>query len=314
MRFGGNINTFHRGRYDLLLSMKHIITKRKSWKQVLNNEPKPLLLPVAHDALTARMIERVGFQAYQVGGFSVSAAMHAVPDVDLEKFGEKKSAIENIIGASSLPVLIDTDDGYGDVKNVYRTVHEYAKLGASAIFMEDQASPKKCGHMGGKKVVPTEEMQNKIRAAIEARDNQELFILARTDAIEVEGLSKAMKRAEAYLKAGADGIYLEGVESVEQLQKIGEEFKDVPLATSVMEGGGQTPWMAPEEFRQMGYSMVLFPATVIFQVTYTIEQALKNLKDGKQMPADQSYTMKRFLDDVVDLPYWASIEQKYESK
>jgi 2-methylisocitrate lyase-like PEP mutase family enzyme len=292
--------------------MKHIITQRKPWKSVLSENTQPLLLPVAHDALTARIIEQVGFKAYQVGGFAVSGAMHAIPDVDLEKFGEKKQAIENIIGASPLPVLLDVDDGYGDVKNVTRTVQQYAKLGASAIFMEDQQPPKKCGHMGDKKVVPPEEMQNKIRAAIAAREDTGLFLLARTDAIGAEGLDKAISRASSYLDAGADGVYLEGPTSVDQLEQIGKAFKDVPLATSVLEAGGKTPWVSPQEFGQMGFNMVLYPSTVIFQVAHTIEQALKNLQAGQQLSEQNAVNMERFL-DIVDLPYWTAIEQKYES-
>jgi 2-methylisocitrate lyase-like PEP mutase family enzyme len=291
--------------------MKHILTKRKSWKEVLSEATLPLQLPVAHDSLSARLIELAGFKAYQVGGFALAAAMHAVPDVDLEKFGEKRAAIENIINSSPLPVLVDVDDGYGDAKNVTRTIHEYARIGASAVFMEDQQAPKKCGHMGGKHVIPTEAMQNKVRAAAAARQNTDLFILARTDAIAVEGLNKAIDRGKAYLDAGADGIYLEGPTTVDELEKIGKTFNGVPLATSILEGGGKTPWVSPQQMREMGFSMILYPTTVLFQVAYTIQQALKNLQDANQMPALSSLTMKQFL-NVVDLPFWAEIEQKFE--
>jgi len=127
------------------MSMKAINVKRPSWKETLK-ENAPLLLPVAHDALTARLIEIAGFKAFQVGGFAMVASMHAVPDVDLEHFGEKSNRVYDIIGASSLPVMIDADDGYGDVKNVTRTVLEYLRMGVSALFIEDQQPPKKCGH------------------------------------------------------------------------------------------------------------------------------------------------------------------------
>src|SRR3954463_4556412 len=129
--------------------MKSIVVNRASWKSILATHA-PLILPAAHDALTARIIERAGFPAYQIGGFALAGAMHAVPDVDLEHFGEKAAVARKIIHASDLPALVDADDGYGDAKNVTRTVHEYEEMGAAAVFIEDQVAPKKCGHMGGK--------------------------------------------------------------------------------------------------------------------------------------------------------------------
>lgn len=273
----------------------------------------PILLPVAHDALTARLIELACFDAYQIGGYALSGATHAIPDVDLEKFGEKKFTVESIVTASPLPFMIDIDDGYGDVKNVTRTISEYIHLGASATFMEDQQPPKKCGHMSDKKVVPVETMEEKIRAAVEARGEDELFIVARTDAIGPEGLDKAMKRAERYLKAGADGIYLEGPTSQDQLELIGREFKEVPLATSVLENGGKTPWLSPQQFADMGFNMILYPTTVIFQVARATQIALKNLKNGEPLTEKDAVNMDQFM-NVVDLPYWAEIEKKFEGK
>ncbi|HWD88609.1 MAG TPA: isocitrate lyase/phosphoenolpyruvate mutase family protein [Mucilaginibacter sp.] len=293
--------------------MKHITTQRKTWQELLEGSDKPVLLPVAHDALTARLIELAGFDAYQIGGYALSGATHAIPDVDLEKFGEKKLTVESIITASPLPFMIDIDDGYGDVKNVTRTISEYIHLGASATFMEDQQPPKKCGHMDDKKVIPIHGMEEKIRAAVEARGDNKLFILARTDAIGPEGLNKAMKRAEQYLKAGADGVYLEGPTSINQLEQIGREFKNVPLATSVLENGGKTPWLSPNDFANMGFDMVLYPTTVIFQVAYATQQALKHLKKGERLPENRAVNMDDFM-NIVDLPYWAGIEKKFEGR
>jgi 2-methylisocitrate lyase-like PEP mutase family enzyme len=293
--------------------MKHITTKRKTWKKLLEESQKPILLPVAHDALTARLIEMAGFDAYQIGGYALSGATHAIPDVDLEKFGEKELSVQNIITASPLPFMIDIDDGYGDVKNVTRTISEYIHMGASATFMEDQQPPKKCGHMDDKKVVSIEFMEQKIRAAVAAKGENEFFILARTDAIGPEGLDAAINRGKHYLDAGADGIYLEGPTTVEQLEKIGREFKDVPLATSVLENGGKTPWLSPQDFADMGFNMILYPTTVIFQVAYATQQALKRLKKGEQLPKDKAVDMDGFM-NIVDLPYWAEIEKKFEGE
>lgn len=292
--------------------MKHTITRRKTWKDILREARKPVQLPVAHDALTARLIELGGFDAYQIGGYALSGASQAIPDVDLEKFGEKKYAAEYIIRASPLPVLVDIDDGYGDVKNVTRTIQEYIHIGASAIFMEDQKPPKKCGHMDDKKVVDTEIMVQKIKAAVAARQDSDLFILARTDAIGPEGIDNAIDRAKAYIDAGADGAYLEGPTTIEEVEKIAKALKGVPLATSILENGGKTPWVAPKDLGEMGYSMILYPTTVLFQVVHATQQALLNLKKGRPIRGG-STNMDEFM-EIVDLPYWANIEKKFEGK
>ncbi|WCT13255.1 isocitrate lyase/PEP mutase family protein [Mucilaginibacter jinjuensis] len=292
--------------------MKHTLTKRKSWKAMLAGADQPVQLPVAHDALTARLIELAGFDAYQIGGYALSGATHAIPDVDLEKFGEKKFSAEWIMNASPLPVLVDIDDGYGDVKNVTRTVQEYISLGASAIFMEDQKPPKKCGHMDDKKVIRTREMIQKIKAAVAARERYDFFILARTDAIDPEGLENAIDRAKAYLDAGADGAYLEGPQTLDQLEQIGKALNGVPLATSILEDGGKTPWVSPKDLKDIGFSMVLYPTTLIFQIVYTLQRALENLKHGKPTKS-ASINMDEFM-NIVDLPYWKQIEEKFEGK
>src|SRR5947209_9643936 len=169
--------------------------KRTAWKKLIAREA-PLLLPAAHDALTARLIERAGFKAYQVGGFALNGARHAYPDLDLTHYGEERDGVRDIIAASSLPVLIDADDGYGDVKNVTRTIRGYEALGASALFFEDQVAPKRCGHLKGKEVIPAEAMASKVKAAVGARVNPDLFLVARTDAIAASGLDEALRRAE----------------------------------------------------------------------------------------------------------------------
>jgi 2-methylisocitrate lyase-like PEP mutase family enzyme len=290
--------------------MKSITAHRVSWKSILADHA-PLLLPAAHDALTARLIDRAGFRAYQIGGFALAASMHAVPDLDLEHFGEKSAAVRKIIHASPLPVLVDADDGYGDAKNVTRTVHEYEVMGASAIFLEDQVAPKKCGHMAGKKVVPRRVMVNKIKAAAAARSTPDFFILARTDGIEPNGLDDALARADAYLSAGADGVYLEGPETKRDLEKIGRTFRGTPLAVSILEGGGKTPWLSPKEFHAMGFTMLLYPTSILFRMARAIEQSIRNLSQGRPMPATDALTMDEF-EQIVDLPHWSAIQEKFD--
>ena len=283
--------------------------RQRNWKCLLKKNA-PLLLPSASDALTAKLIEQAGFPAYQIGGFALDGMRFGFPDMDVNRLGEKSSVVRDIVHASDLPVLVDCDDGYGDEKNVTHTIRVYDDLGVSAVFIEDQKSPKKCGHMGGKQVVDPQEMVNKLKAAQEARrDADKLFILARTDAIAVNGLDDALRRAEMYLKAGADGVYIEGPETIQQLRAIGRAFKGKPLATSVLENGGKTPWVPPDEMHAMGFNMLLYPTTLLFQVTHTLQRSLANLKAGRPMPKDESVTMLQF-EKIVDIAYWKAIEQK----
>jgi 2-methylisocitrate lyase-like PEP mutase family enzyme len=264
----------------------------------------------AGDALTAKLIQQAGFPAYQVGGFALDGMRFGFPDMDVNRLGEKSAVVREIMQASELPVLVDCDDGYGDEKNVVHTIHIYDRLGASAIFMEDQQSPKRCGHMGGKKVIEPQAMVNKIRAACSARrDPEQLFIIARTDAIAVNGVDDALRRGEMYLKAGADGIYVEGPRDIKELEKVGRAFKGEALVVTMLEGGGVTPWASPQEFHTLGFNMILYPTTLLFRQTRAIQRALTDLKAGRPMPDNESVTMTEF-EKLVDIAYWKSIEEK----
>src|SRR3990172_3474193 len=156
----------------------------------------PLILPGAHDALAARLIQRAGFEGYFIGGFGAVGARYGVPDIGLKSLGDISQAVRDILAVCDLPVLVDADDGYGDVKNVVHTVHTYEKMGVGALFLEDQRWPKRCGHLEGKLVVPVEEHEAKIRAAAQERINPDTFLIARTDARAVTGLDDAMRRAD----------------------------------------------------------------------------------------------------------------------
>jgi 2-methylisocitrate lyase-like PEP mutase family enzyme len=281
----------------------------RTWREALDKS-SPLLLPVAHDALTARLIEQGGYPAYQIGGFALVGSRFAYPDIDLAQFGENSGVIRDTIAASSLPVLVDADDAYGDVKNVTRVVQGYEAMGASAIFLEDQQAPKRCGHLLGKKVVPAEIHAGKIRAAAAARHNPNTFIIARTDAVAPLGLDEALRRAELYLKAGADGVYIEALETEEQLQKVGQRLRGAALATSILEGGGRTPWMDPRELHAFGYTMLLYPSTIIFRVTRAIQKAVADLKAGRPMPREESVTFGEY-EDILGLPQWAALDDEF---
>lgn len=282
--------------------------QRPSWSELLQRE-KPLLLPLAHDALTARLIERAGFGAYAIGGFPLVGSRHALPDIGLVGLGEMSAGVRDIMAASRLPVLVDGDDGYGDAKNVARTIRAYETLGASAILIEDQVAPKRCGHMAGKSVIPAEVMAAKLRAAAAAREAG-IFLLARTDARAVHGIDDALRRAELYLKSGADGIFVEAPESPEELARIGSELRHVPQMANMLESG-RTPLLSPAELWKLGFSIVAYPTTLIFRVTRVIEKALAELKAGRFSP-DEGVDFEQFK-GVVDFASWSDFEDRFGS-
>jgi 2-methylisocitrate lyase-like PEP mutase family enzyme len=281
---------------------------RKTWRQLLAQD-KPLLLPVAHDALSAKLIERAGFAAYSIGGFPLMGARHALPDVGLVGLGEMSAGMRDIIASSRLPVLVDGDDGYGDVKNVTHTIRTYERMGASAIFVEDQVAPKRCGHMAGKDVVPADVMEKKLRAAAAARDSRETFLVARTDARGVHGLDEALRRGERYLKAGADGIFIEAPESPGELRKVGETFRHVPQIANMLEGG-RTPLLPPAELFAMGFAMVAYPTSLIFRVAHTIEKTLADMKAGRLSLEGEGVGFDGFK-TIVSYDDWAKVEDRY---
>ncbi len=285
---------------------------RPTWKELLA-EDEPLVLPAAHDALTARLIARAGFRAYQIGGFALAGARHGFPDLELTHFGEESEAVRQIVSACPLPVLVDGGDGFGDVKNVTRTVGGYEAMGVAAIFIEDQKSPPSCGQMGKKEVVPIAEMVGKVRAAAAARRNPDTFLLARTDARSAVGIDEAIRRGEAYMTAGADGVYVEGLRSARELKKVGKALAGVSLATTLMEGGGKLGWLPPEEIRGYGFQMILYPTTVLFRAARAIERALADLKAGRPMPEDDAVDLDEF-EKIVGLPGWAQVEKRFKTE
>ncbi len=281
---------------------------RPTWRELLASE-RPLKLPCAHDGLSARLIERAGFKAYSIGGFPLVGARHGIPDVGLVGLGEMAAGMRDIMTATRLPVLVDGDDGYGDVKNVSRTIATYEAMGAAAIFIEDQVAPKRCGHMAGKDVVPAAAMQKKLRAAAAARRNRDFFLVARTDARAVHGLDEALRRAERYLKAGADGVFVEAPESLAELERIGREFRHVPQIANMLEGG-RTPLLAPAELHAMGFAMVAYPTSLIFRVARTIERALADMRRGELRLENEGVDFERFK-TIVGYPEWAAIEDRF---
>lgn len=284
-----------------------ITTKRKKWKDLLNAN-KFLVLPGAYDALTARLIERAGFLAYVIGGYPIVGSRYAIPDIGLVALGEISTGIRDVIAASSLPALVDADTGYGDVKNVTYTVQVYEKMGAGAIFIEDQVSPKRCGHMAGKDVISKEEMVKKIKAAAAARNSKDLFLIARTDARQVHGLDEALRRCEAYIKAGADGVFVEAPETVNELEVIARAF-DVPQMCNMLIGG-KTPILSNKELAEMGYSMIVHGIILIMRAAQALGETLSAIKND-QMPGADSFVSFEEYKKIMNFGYWTEIENRF---
>jgi 2-methylisocitrate lyase-like PEP mutase family enzyme len=282
---------------------------RTTFKQLLRQE-KPLELVAAHDAISAQLIERAGFRAYSIGVFGLVGVRYRMPDVGIASFGEIAEGIRDTMRGSSLPVLVDGDDGYGDVRNVTRTVETYEEMGVAGIVFEDQTNPKRCGHMAGKSVVSLEQARRKLEAALAARKNQDLFIVARTDARAVHGLEDALKRGEEFLKLGADGLFIEAPQSIEELEIIGRSF-DAPLVVN-MAAGGRTPILPPGQLAKMGYSIVLYAGTLLFRITKAMQDTLTAIQHGEPEPENWSANFKE-MTDIFGLSKWTAIEDRFSS-
>ncbi|AUW58790.1 2,3-dimethylmalate lyase [Sphingobium sp. SCG-1] len=277
-------------------------------KDLLAQE-SPLKLPVAHDALSLRMIQRAGFRAGTIGGFGVIGCRLGLPDLGLASFGEISSAVRDIAGSVSIPLIIDGDDGYGDVKNVVRTVRTYEDMGISAIVLEDQVSPKKCGHMVvEREIVRVEMAVAKLRAALHARKNPEFSIIARTDARHVEGLDAAIERGHRYIEAGAQALFVEAPTSVDELEKIGKSF-DVPLLVNAAEGG-RTPILTPEEYKALGFSIIIYPATLLLRMVGMFERTLAELRHGR-FAHEGKLPEFNILTDVMGMNDWMDIDRQF---
>ncbi|GKY87088.1 carboxyvinyl-carboxyphosphonate phosphorylmutase [Sinisalibacter aestuarii] len=281
---------------------------KPTWRELMAQN-KPLVLPGAHDAFSARLIADAGFPAYFIGGFPVIGARHGLPDVGLVGLGEMAQSINEMMMACPLPVLVDADDGYGDVKNLTRTMRTYERMGASAIFFEDQVAPKRCGHMAGKVLVPTEMMEAKLRAAVDAREDKEFFIIARTDARDVDGLDEAFRRAERYLEAGADGLFIESPRSVEELEKIGGSF-GVPHLANMLEGG-VTPILSNAELGEMGFSMVIHGINLLMRSARVMKETLTAIQQDNLKPDVNAVSFEEYK-RLVGFGEWAAIDDKYK--
>ena len=294
-----------------MADLLHATGGHRAALRTLLASPTPIVAPGAYDALSARLIEMAGFDVVYVTGFGSSASLLARPDVGLLGSGEMADQVRRIVAAVDVPVVADADTGYGNAINVIRTVQDYERAGVAALHLEDQVSPKRCGHMAGKQVVAVEEMAGKLRAAVDARVDPDLVLIARTDARAVEGLEAAIERAWRYREAGADLLFVEALVDVEEIRTVAKELAGVPLVFNWAEGG-RTPPMPFDEIAELGFAMVICPITALLSATQAVASALASLRrDGT--PAgivDSLPSFDGFL-DTIGLPEVDRLTRRY---
>jgi len=242
--------------------------RRTTRFRLLIDAPEILLLPGVQDALTLKLAERAGFEAVTCGGYAATASLIGAPDVAQLGMSEMAEMYARLCDATELPVFADADTGYGNTTNVARTVRAYERAGVAGLFIEDQVAPKRCGHMDGKRVVPAAEMVAKLKAALDARGDGDLVIMARTDARAVEGLDAAIERAALYREAGADMLFVEAPLSVEEMRRICSEIEAPCMANSIE--GGKTPPLPAGELEAIGYAMVAYPVAASYAIAAAV--------------------------------------------
>ncbi len=274
--------------------------------------PAPLVAPGAYDALSARLVEQAGFDAVYMTGFGTSASQLGRPDVGLLSGAEMVDQVRRLVEAVDRPVIADADTGYGNAINVIRTVRAYEQAGVAALHLEDQVMPKKCGHMSGKVVIPAEEMVGKIRAAVDARRDPELVLIARTDAAAVHGLDDAIARARAYAEAGADVLFVEAPTSEDAIARVASELGDVaPLVFNWAEGG-RTPPISLERIAELGFSLVIYPIATLLAATAAVRSVLQTIAtDGSPIAAMDSLPTFDEFTDLIGLPEVQALETRY---
>ena len=241
-------------------------------------QPGLVVAPGIFDMVSLRLADPLGFDALYMTGFGTVASHMGLPDAGLATYSDMVGRVTAMAGMAKTPLIADADTGYGGLLNLRHTVRGYESAGAAALQLEDQEFPKKCGHTPGRRVIPTEDMVRKIRVAVDARQSQDFLIIARTDARTTLGLDEALRRAEAYAKAGADMLFVESPESEEEMRKIGCSF-DLPLVANMVEKG-RTPVLSREELEGMGYKLAIFPVTALLASVHAMTQVFKHLKES----------------------------------
>ena len=276
----------------------------------------PLVTPLAHDALSARLIARAGFRAFAIGGSAMLATRFGLPDIGLIGLADMAEGIRDIAAATPLPFFADGDDGYGDAKSVARTVETYERLGVGGILIEDQQRERKQQRADkASGIVDRDVIEQKLRVALAVRRSPETLVIGRTDAYGVAGLDEALRRAERFVALGVDGVFIAGLKVMEDYERVGRELRGVRLSAAIFETPGM-PWPKPSELGDLGFAHVSYPASLIFRVTATIADALAQLRahaEGRaSMKQDPVVGAARVrLDDALELDRWQKLERQF---
>jgi len=283
----------------------------KSIRKLLNDKSKSLIIPGVYDAIGAKIVEKVGFEAMFQTGYGTSATLLGMPDYGFIGSTETVDNARRICHAVSVPVIVDADTGYGNALTVDKLVRELETAGASGIFLEDQKWPKRCGHMKGKEVIPKDEYAEKLQAALDARSDKDFIIVARTDARATEGLDKAIERGLFYKKIGADAIFIEAPKTIQEMQKIGTSI-NAPLVANMIEGGA-TPISSKSKLHSMGFKIILYPLSVLFSNTFATFQTLKELKKfGITKKSKKKMVNFDQFNEIVELSKYTKLEKRYK--
>lgn len=287
--------------------------KRKiSIRERLADANDIIILPGVYDALTAKIAEDVGFETAFQTGYGTSASLLGMPDFGFLNAGETLENAKRIINSVNIPILVDIDTGYGNPLNVWKIVKDLERIGAKGIFLEDQVWPKRCGHMAGKTVIPKEEYILKLQAAIDAREDNEFIIVARTDSLAQFGIEEAIERGKEYKRIGADVIFIEAPKTIDQMELIAKEIKAPLLANMIEEG--ITPNLTANQLKKMGFKMVVFPLSALYSATFAIKQTLQTLKKtGTTKELKNKMITFQEFNDLVNLSVYNKLEKKYSS-
>jgi 2-methylisocitrate lyase-like PEP mutase family enzyme len=272
-----------------------------------------VLAPGVFDAFTALIAQQAGFEALYLSGASIAYTRLGRSDVGLTTYPEVEDTLARITERVALPVIVDADTGFGNALNVKRTVRGFERAGAAMIQLEDQTFPKRCGHLDGKSVIPAAEMCGKLRAALDARTSDDTLILARTDAAAIEGLDAALDRAERYLDAGADALFIEALRSIEQMEAACQRFAGrVPLLANMVEGG-KTPVQSAQTLTQLGYRIVIFPGGTARAVAHTLQGYYGSLREhGTTAPWRERMLDFETLNTLIGTPELMAESKRYE--
>jgi 2-methylisocitrate lyase-like PEP mutase family enzyme len=282
---------------------------RQTLRQLLRRE-KLLVAPGCFDGLSARLVEEAGFEAVYLSGGAVARSM-GIPDIGLVTMSEVIERAAQVVSAIKIPIIADADTGYGNATNLVRTLREFERVGVAAIHIEDQITPKRCGHLDGKEVIPLAEMEKKLEAAIASRSDPDFGIIARTDARGVHGFDNAIGRARAFAKLGVDAIFVEAPQSEAELAEIPRQLPGIPLLVNVFKGG-KTPMLPVERLERMGYRIAIYPSETQRAAIYAMRQALALLKrEGTTEAMDDALTTFKERDKIVGLDDWQELERRY---